>query len=124
MTTLDTMAQVACALSRFRFGWATEADLQAGVALALEASEMQATREVRLGPAGRCDFFVPTEDDRGVVVELKIQGSPADVLRQLHRYACVARVDGVVLVSTSLRLRAPEQLAGKPVRVVHLQRFA
>lgn len=124
MTTLETMAQVACALGRFRFGWATEADLQAGVALALEASEMQATREVRLGPAGRCDFFVPTEDDRGVVVELKIQGSPADVLRQLHRYACVERVDGVVLVSTSLRLRAPEQLAGKPVLVIHVPRFA
>lgn len=124
MSALDTMAHIATALAGRHFRWATEADLQEGVALAFAASTVPASREEILGDAGRCDFFVPTLDGRGVAVELKTQGSQADIIRQLHRYACVERVAGVLLVSTSLRLRVPDSLADKPVRAFYIPRFS
>lgn len=119
----QAMDQVESALRGHRFSWASEEDLQRGVELVLLAGGIRAEREHQLGRAGRVDFFVPIEAERGIAIELKTQGGLGEVLRQLHRYAECPIVAGVVLVTTSLRHCVPAELLGKPARRVCLGRL-
>lgn len=117
---------IAHALDNYRFSWSNEAELQDGIGEAFEAQRLTVSREHQLSEAGRVDFFLHTvgEPRRGIAIEVKTKGSAADIIRQLHRYASHDDVLGVVLVSTSLRLRAPAELAGKPTHTIHLARLA
>lgn len=117
-STIDSLLeQVETTLRSWRFSWSNESELQEGVATALHRAEIPAVREHRLGEAGRVDFWL---EQPGIAIELKTKGSPSEVIRQIHRYAEVAAVHGVILVSTSLRLRLPAELAGKPARTIHV----
>lgn len=74
------------------------------------------TREAILGPGDVVDFLV--ED---VAVEVKVDGSPMEVTRQLHRYAGHDAVAALVLVTTRAKHRGlPPTLRGKPVAVAWL----
>jgi hypothetical protein len=68
----------------------------------------------------RIDFVVGR-----IGVELKVDGSPAAVLRQLDRYAAAAELDAVTLVTTRrAHLRGlPSELRGKPVIAFHVGAF-
>lgn len=92
-----------------------EAELSALVSRRFSDAGVQFAAEVELSKADRIDFLV--ED---VGVELKVQGSPASVIRQLDRYAGSDRVRGLLLVTTSRRLaRAmPKDLRGKRVLTI------
>lgn len=109
-----TAAAVAAVLRRYRFRYQTEDDLQAAILVALERNGIEARREVRLGSRHRVDLLAG-----GVVVEVKVQGSDADVRRQLLRYAAEDACDGIVLVTNRVGHRPPETLVGKPVEVVY-----
>lgn len=107
---------ITTALRRHRFRFTSEAELQAGIALALESEELPVAREVELFPGSRIDFLVGR-----VGVEVKVDGSLGAVTRQLHRYAESDRVDALVLVSSRNRhARQPGSMSGKPLRVVIL----
>jgi len=89
-------------------------DVQAALTRAglLAASEVQLTE-------GRVDLRV-----QGTAIELKVQGSPAAVLRQLQRYGRDETVVDVVLVTSSAKLRSmPPMVEGKPLHVVWLPRL-
>ena len=107
---------VAAAIGAYRYRHADEYGLQAGVTEALTAAGLPAEREVRLSPADRLDVL-----SGGIAVEVKTAGTVDSVLRQLQRYAQHDHIHGLVLVTTKARHRAlPEQVGGKPLRVVHL----
>jgi hypothetical protein len=111
-----TVDQVVAVIAAHRFGHATEAELQDGVAEALAIAGYRALREVRLSARDRIDLLV----DR-VGVEVKVGGSAAGVARQLERYAASGEVDALVLASSRRHhLAMPGRLGGKPVVVVSL----
>jgi hypothetical protein len=107
-----TADEVCSLLGRFRFSFATENDLQQGLADALISLGLDPEREVRLGSAGRIDLLVD-----GVGIEVKVTGQPARVSAQLRRYAERSEVRELLLVTTRARHRPPYELSGKPCRV-------
>lgn len=98
-----------------RFNFVHEAELQDGIEQAFTADGFAFTREHRLGGRDRIDFMFET-----IGLEVKVDGSPALVLKQLHRYAQSDEVAGLVLVTSRLRHQLPDRLNDKPLRVVTL----
>lgn len=105
---------VLAALRPVRFAFANEADLQGGIGAALTAAGVSFEPEAILSEAERIDFLVG-----GLGVEVKIVGSSANVTRQLSRYLLLESIDGVLLITTQMRMaRAmPGILHGKPIFV-------
>lgn len=84
----------------------------------LEQLGLEVIREYPVsGARGRIDFYLPREQ---VGIELKVKGSPSEVVRQLQRYAAAPEVAALMLVTGRAALGAslPSSLAGKPLRVV------
>lgn len=105
------------ALRSVRFRFSSEEDLQLGIDQLLRKREIVFEREVRLGPHDRIDFLV----EGGIGIEVKIDGSAAELGRQALRYALHERVREIVLVTTRASHRdQPPTLEGKPVTVVYL----
>lgn len=104
-------------LRGWRFRTYSEAALQAGIAQALDTAGVVYEREVILSPRSRPDFLVG-----GIAIEVKVDGSALAAIRQALRYAQHERVTAVLIVTTRARHQAemPDELLGKPVRVVHL----
>ncbi len=99
-------------LRRYRYRYANEKDLQAGIESALLAGGFAFEREVRLAPGDVADFMV----EPGICVEIKIDGGISALTRQLHRYAQHDAVQGIVLVTSRSRLtNLPEVLNAKPL---------
>lgn len=95
-----------------------EAHLSAAVRQSLRAAGMELEAEQAL-TKGRVDFRVGS-----TAVELKVQGSAANVLRQLERYADDPSITDVVLVTTSAKhQRMPPSVGSKPLHVVYLPRL-
>lgn len=117
-------------------------DLVSGLAVVL-APTHRALREHPLSRGERPDFFVveaspppccerdtdgdghcDRHPDVGVVIEVKVAGSTAEVTRQLWRYTKHNRVSGVLLVTTRHRHRVqPSTLDQKPIAVLYLGDF-
>jgi hypothetical protein len=101
------------ALATWSFTYDNEFVLQDGVAIALRRADFDVEREVRLNARDRVDLLVGR-----IGIEVKVGGSPARVLAQLHRYARSERIDGLVLVTNQMRQRIPCEINGKPVERV------
>jgi hypothetical protein len=111
---------------------ASEADLQRALAEHIDRMPHSATetdpalaREVPLSDErSRIDLLVFPAITGGPIigVEVKLKGAPADVLRQLERYAACPEIDGLVLVTTSAKhLHLPRTFGnGKPLVVAPL----
>jgi hypothetical protein len=75
-------------------------------------------REHSFSRHDRVDFFFK---EAGIAVEVKVAGSPNEVLRQLHRYAQHEDVKALLLVTTRAAHRLlPGELNGKRLQVVHM----
>jgi acetyl-CoA carboxylase carboxyltransferase component len=106
------------ALRDARFLCADEAELQAAVARVLDEAKIGYQREVRLSARDRVDFLV----DGGVALELKVQTTSKNLLRQVLRYAEHPIVREIVIGSTTHHgLSMPAEAHGKPVRCCHLR---
>ena len=92
------LVRAAIATRRFRF--ASEEELQAGIAQAFAEDGLAYEREVCLGPPGRIDFLV----DGGIGVEVKVDGSPSEVARQLLRYSYCSQITALILVASKASL--------------------
>lgn len=109
------LALVLRALRRYRYTYADETALQAGLAEALSLESLNAEREVRLSPRDRIDLLVGR-----VGIEVKVAGTVDGVLRQLNRYAGSDRVGALVLVTTrATHLGMPMYVGGKSLDVVY-----
>lgn len=105
--------ELARLLEGYRLDASSESVLQDGIAAALTDAGVVFEREARLDALSRPDFMVG-----GLAIEVKVGGSWAALVRQLHRYAGHERVKGLLVVSSRMRLmRVPRELAGKPVAV-------
>lgn len=115
-------AGLATIISAHRFRWASETDLQEGLAQCLAEYGYPVEREVRLSGRDRIDLLVHRT---GIEVKVAKPGTATPierVLAQLGRYAQSDQVDELVLVSTSARHRiVPQTVGGKPLRAVVLQ---
>lgn len=103
-------------------GLQNELGLQHAIERALVRAGVAYAREVELlGPAGRLhgdriDFLLGD-----VGLEVKVDGSRADVIRQLDRYAESDQVQHLLLVTTRAQHRAmPRELREKPLEVLYL----
>jgi hypothetical protein len=118
--TADTVAgpqQLASMLSRAGLRFVTEAQMQDAVDTALAAAGYQFTPQARLGDRDRPDFLAAG----GIVLELKVAGTAAELERQVTRYAAHVEVTAVVVVTCRARHRGiPPLINGKPILVVFL----
>lgn len=111
------MIDVVSILRRSRFRFSNEADLQAGIAEALTRADVAFEREVRLSTRDRVDFLVGPS----LALEIKVDGAPSAVLRQLMRYAMCPRIGRIVLATTrSQHRQLPGSVNDKPLDVVCL----
>lgn len=107
---------IAAAVRGFRFRYASEDELQRGIAKALAGAGFVVEREVRLDGASRIDLLV----DR-VGIEVKVDGNARTVARQCARYLAHEPLDGLILVTNRVRhLRLPAEVNGKPIIVIEL----
>lgn len=109
----NLLGEIVDRLSDTRFNFNNEAELQA--ALAQHLASFQPRAEVRLNEKDRIDFVI-----EGVGIEVKVDGTRAEVLRQLHRYANSGLLDALILVTTCTRHTVPETINSIPVRLVSL----
>lgn len=114
--------RIRSALGARRFAVGTEEELQEAIARVLDAEGIPYVREHRLSERDRLDFAFPGDDgNKLVALEVKVDGSLADLRRQLHRYAGDERIDELaVVVNRSRLLDLPSKLRGKPVHVISL----
>ena len=110
------MQQIKDFISKNRFPLTDEKETQAKMEKALTAAGFEFEREVRLSEEDTVDFMIG-----GVVVEVKLKGSPTAIYRQLERYAKHERVTAVLLV-TARSMTLPAQILGKPASVSSLSR--
>ena len=105
------MAQVQNLAQTHRFIFNNEAELQLQIAELLASHGHRFQREFSLTTADRPDFFhLPT----GLVIEVKIDGSPYAIGRQVQRYIRHPQVHAVLLIS-SRPIPLPSNLDGKPI---------
>lgn len=99
-------------LQAFRFRFSNERDLQDGIEYVLKRIAVPYEREKALGPADRPDFLLAG----GLALEVKIQGTLSQALRQIDRYAHHADVNCILLVGTpGWFTRVPPSIGAKPV---------
>jgi hypothetical protein len=110
-------ATLAQELRKIRFRYTTEAELQVGLAEALQRLGVAAEREVVLGPRDRVDFL--TVD--GIGIEVKVKGSCTELTCQLHRYAQHDRIRALIVVThRAVHHGIPTELNGRQVYLVQL----
>lgn len=109
----ESMARL---FERHRFRYYSERDLQDAMEKVLVAHGIACKRESALSRADRPDFMVGT-----TAIEVKIQGSLAELLRQINRYAQHDDVESILVVGTPHWIsRIPPDLAGKAIYRVRL----
>ena len=115
----EMTARVVRALQTIRCGAAaTEEELHAQVAHALQQSGLEARHEVRLAPRCRIDFM-----SGGVGIEIKKKRPErAKLIAQLTRYAACEQVEALV-VAAPRGVKLPDTIAGKAVTLVSLERL-
>lgn len=113
------LRRVEVELSRHRYSFRNEKELHDGIAQVLTNAAIDHAREFAVNSQNRLDFFITP----GVALEVKVNGSAGDAVRQCARYAWQSSVNAVVLATTR-DWKLPRRLvvAGKPVVIVPLQR--
>lgn len=106
--------QIVEILSKYRFNFGNEMELQDGIALALAGAGVSFVREVQIGN-GRIDFMVGD-----VGIEVKVGGSLSALTRQAHRYLQSDKLSGLVVVSSRTFHDLPDMLNDKPLRCVSM----
>lgn len=105
------------ALTSFRFSFVDERELQDGIEKVLANSVGGYKREASLGPADRPDFLLHD----GAAIEVKVDGSLAELLRQVSRYASHDSVRAILVVGTPYWIaKLPSEIAGKPLAGLRL----
>lgn len=108
---------IATMLAEANLQHVTEDDLQAAIQSYLNTRDVHPEREVRLSDGvSRIDLMVGRTG-----IEVKIDGSWANVIRQLTRYAKCPEIESLVLVTTRAKHHhLPDQLCNKPLSLVSL----
>lgn len=113
-----TPEEIITVLDQHRFRGMTEEHFQDAIDAILTDSDAEYLREERLSPRDRIDFLV---GETGI--EVKINGSPSEIIRQLGRYAASERIATLILASSRIRLiqDIPTTIHGVPVHAIALR---
>lgn len=112
MLALTTLAEQ---LGRYRFHISDEKQMQADMVKVLEQLQYRFYREHNLD-TGIVDFWLP---DPHIALECKVKGRPAEVERQLRRYAECRSVDGLLLLTSKAKHCSwQSEFLGKPFQRV------
>jgi hypothetical protein len=99
------------------FTYQNEHELQLGIETTLGGALIPYEREFRLTATERPDFLVWG----CLAIEVKVDGGPSTVLRQLERYARYEVVEGIMLVTRRMQhLTLPATILDKPLSIVPL----
>jgi len=113
---MPTPEEICASLRGVQFHFSNEKELQDGIAQRLTAPGIAFLREVVLSPGDRIDFLV----DR-IGIEVKVDGSLSQVIRQLWRYAQRPEISALILVTSRAKHGPiPPAMNGKPVLCVCL----
>lgn len=106
-------------LKQYKYPVGNEVAFQEMLDTVLRDGGFNVIREFNLGFGhGRIDFYLP---EQKIGIELKVKGSPSEVIRQMHRYAQSELVDSLVLVTGRARLDfGSKELNGKPLLIACL----
>ena len=108
--------KVTAAISSRGFQYTCEDELQQAIASVLTDCSIPFDRESRMTKSDRPDFRLGD-----IALEVKVDGSRSEVMRQLHRYAQIPEVSVVILVTDKNRHRGmPRTMNGKDVHVIYL----
>lgn len=116
------LQSLASLLGKFNYRYGSEVQLHDRLEWVLSHAGHAFAREFVLDAKNRADFRL----DSGLVIEVKVDGSLSEALRQVDRYIHLPQVTGVLLASTARW--ADQQLVdrpawgGKPFHLVRLQR--
>ncbi|MGZ1522251.1 hypothetical protein [Xanthomonas citri] len=117
---LNTIARL---LSGVRYRYGSEVQLHEVMGQLLAGAGYAFEREYRLDARNRADFWLD-----GLVVEVKVDGSTGDALRQVGRYIELPQVCAVLLAATPIWASTPlpkrPAWGGKPFAMTRLQRQA
>ena len=112
--TPSSLAQV---FEGVRFRFASELDLQNGIEQLLQQRKISYAREQALTAKDRPDFII----DGGIALEVKIQGSLAQALRQINRYTKHPDISSIVVIgSPSWVGQIPLTVGSKPVTSIRI----
>lgn len=110
------------AIETSRVPLSSEKEAQAALAEVLRKLDIDFKREHRLAPGDILDFWLPDGNGLALVMEVKMNAArPAEIRRQLERYAAHPQVRGVILVSNRA-MPLPVEIAGKPAHFISLGR--
>lgn len=119
-----TIRAAASLLGRFAYRYRAEAQLHDRLADVLVEGGFQVEREVVLDAENRADIVLGGD----VVIEVKVDGTLQQALRQVGRYIDLDRVQGVLLVATprwaAQQLRERPRWHDKPFGMVCIRRQA
>lgn len=116
---------IARILTQYRYRYGSEQQLHERLADVLSTYQVAYRHEYILDAQNRADFFL---EESGLVIEVKVDGSLAQALRQVHRYLKLPQVSGVLLAGTPTWAlegihELPAYLAGA-LRMCRLERQA
>lgn len=106
--------QIYLTLEQYRFGLATEAELQHQIETVLTQHQIPFLRELRLDVKSRIDFFCS-----GLGIEVKIKGSATEIFRQCERYCQSCMIDSLILVTNKAQ-GMPTVINRKPIQILSL----
>lgn len=110
-------------LGGYSYRYGSEIQLHESLGQVLTAGGYKFEHERILDAKNRADFWLD-----GIVIEVKIDGSLAEALRQVDRYIGLDHVTGVILASTERwaerTLKDRPAWSGKPFHMTRLQRQA
>jgi hypothetical protein len=117
--------EVTILLAGYRYLFADEVQLHEAMAEVLSDRKILFEREKILDAKNRADFWLP---DVRAAIEVKVDGSLSEAIRQVDRYCHLDQVRGVLLASTKLwaaqPLKVRPKLAGKAFGMAYLRRQA
>lgn len=121
VTPAVSLDQVLAAIRRIRIQPAAlESDLYQTISAELATARIPFAREVRLGPRNRIDYLVAG----GIGIEVK-KGKPNSpaLTAQAERYCRFDQVHALILVVERSVFTHPDQINGKPVYYIGLNRL-
>ena len=99
-------------LSKYKFSFTNEKELQEGIAQVLKSNYIYFNREISLSKKDRIDFLL----ENGIGLEVKIDGSATKLANQIRRYLDHEQLTGIlIVVNLSKLLDLPVSLNGKPI---------
>lgn len=108
-------------LADYAYRYSSETALHESLGKVLQGQGFEVVREHRLDARNRFDFWV-----NGIVIEVKVDGSLSDALRQVDRYINLPDVTGVILAGTPRWAAEPlvqkPEWQGKPFKMIRLTR--